>query len=175
MVANLSSTSALQEVANRFSCPLFLTRIGEVNVTEEMQKQNAVIGGEGNGGVIYPRINFARDSLTGMALVLHFLAETGQTITDLVNSLPPFNLVKEKLVCPSHKISAVLKMLRQKYAGYPLDLRDGVKVTLPAGWFLVRGSNTEPIIRVMAEAGNEITACEIVAGVLKQVQACINL
>ncbi len=174
VVANLSSTSALQEVANRFSCPLFLTRIGEVNVTEEMQKQNAVIGGEGNGGVIYPRINFARDSLTGMALILHFLAETGQTITDLVNSLPPFNLVKEKLVCPSHKISAVLKMLRQKYAGYPLDLRDGVKVTLPAGWFLVRGSNTEPIIRVMAEAGNEITACEIVAGVLKQVQACID-
>src|SRR5204862_7506759 len=107
VVANLSSTSALQEVANRFSCPLFLTRIGEGNVTEEMQKQNAVIGGEGNGGVIYPRIKFARDSLTGMALILHFLAETGQTITDLVNSLPPFNLVKEKLVCPSHKVSAV--------------------------------------------------------------------
>src|SRR6266566_1891136 len=168
VVANLAITSALDYVAERFSCPLFLTRIGEVNVTEEMQKQNAVIGGEGNGGVIYPRINFARDSLTGMALILHFLAETGQTITDLVNSLPPFNLVKEKLVCPSHKISAVLKMLRQKYASYPLDLRDGVKVTLPAGWFLVRGSNTEPIIRVMAEAGNEITACEIVAGVLKQ-------
>ena len=65
-------------------------------------------------------------------------------------------------------------MLRQKYAGYPLDLRDGVKVTLPAGWFLVRGSNTEPIIRVMAEAGNESTSREIVAGILKQVQACID-
>jgi len=174
VVANLSSTSALQEVANRFSCPLFLTRIGEVNVTEEMEKQSAVIGGEGNGGVIYPRINFARDSLVGMALILHLLAETGQTITELVNSLPSFGLIKEKLVCPSHKISAVLRLLRQEYGGYPLDLRDGVKVTLPAGWFLVRGSNTEPIIRVIGEAANETTAREIVAGVLEQVQACIN-
>jgi phosphomannomutase len=174
VVANLSSTLALQEVANRFGCPLFLTPIGEVNVTEEMQKQNAVIGGEGNGGVIYPRINFARDSLTGMALLLHLLAETGQTITELVKSIPRFSLIKEKLVCPSHKIAAVLRILRHEYANFPLDLRDGVKVTLPVGWFLVRGSNTEPIIRVIAEAQNETTAREIVAGVYGQVQACIS-
>lgn len=174
VVANLSSSSVLQEVAGRFDCPLFLTRIGEVNVTEEMQKENAVIGGEGNGGVIYPRINFARDSLTGMALVLHLLAETGQTITELVNSFPTFSLIKEKLVCPSNKISAVMRMLRHEYAEYPLDVRDGVKVMLPNGWFLVRGSNTEPIIRVMAEAANEATAREVIAGVYGQVQACIN-
>jgi phosphoglucosamine mutase len=173
VVANLSSTSVLQEVANRFSCPVFLTRIGEVNVTEEMQKQNAVIGGEGNGGVIYPRINFARDSLAGMALILHLLAETGQTITALVNSFPRFSLIKEKLVCPSQRIPDVLRMLRRQYSSYPLDLRDGVKVTLPAGWFLVRGSNTEPIIRVTAEAATETKAREIVAEVLKQVQTCI--
>ena len=171
VVANLSSTSVLQEVADRFRCPLFLTRIGEVNVTEEMQKQNAVIGGEGNGGVIYPRINFARDSLAGMALVLHLLAETGQTITELVNSFPRFSLVKEKLVCPSHKIPTVLRMLRHKYADYPQDVRDGVKVSLPDGWFLVRGSNTEPIIRVTAEAETEATARQIVDGVLEQVRA----
>lgn len=174
VVANLSSTSVLQEVVNRFSCPLFLTRIGEVNVTEEMRKQNAVIGGEGNGGVIYPRINFARDSLTGMALILHLLAETRQTITELVNSFPTFSLIKERLECPSHKIPVVLRMLRREYAAYPLDLRDGVKVILPSGWLLVRGSNTEPIIRVVAEASDEITARKIVASVLEQVQACIN-
>jgi phosphomannomutase len=174
VVANLSSSSVLQEVAKRFDCPLFLTRIGEVNVTEEMQKENAVVGGEGNGGVIYPRINFARDSLVGMALVLHLLAETGQTITELVNSFPTFSLIKEKLLCPSNKISAVLRMLRHEYADYPLDVRDGVKVILPNGWFLVRGSNTEPIIRVMAEAANEANAREIIAGVYGQVQACIN-
>jgi phosphomannomutase len=174
VVANLSTTSALQEVATRFSCPLFLTKIGEVNVTEEMQKQNAVIGGEGNGGVIYPRINFARDSLVGMALVLHLLAETGQTITKLVNSFPQFSVIKEKLACPSHKISAVLRMLHNEYAGYTMDVRDGVKVMLPNGWFLVRGSNTEPIIRVIAEAGSDTDARDIIGSVSSKVQGSLN-
>lgn len=174
VVANLSSTSALQEVADRFNCPLFFTKIGEVNVTEAMQKESAVIGGEGNGGVIYPRINFARDSLVGMAVVLHLMAQTGQSITELVNSLPPFSIIKEKLVCPSHKISRVLKMLRNDYADYPLDVRDGVKVVLSTGWFLVRGSNTEPIIRVIAEAPTETLVREIVNSVFKKVQACIE-
>jgi phosphomannomutase len=174
VVANLSTTSALQEVATRFRCPLFLTKIGEVNVTEEMQKQNAVIGGEGNGGVIYPRINFARDSLVGMALVLHLLAETGQTITKLVNSFPQFSVIKEKLACPSHKISAVLRMLHNEYAGYTMDVRDGVKVMLPNGWFLVRGSNTEPIIRVIAEAGSDRDARDIIGSVSSKVQGSLN-
>ena len=174
VVANLSTTSALQEVATRFGCPLFLTKIGEVNVTEEMQKQGAVIGGEGNGGVIYPRINFARDSLVGMALVLHLMAESGHTITELVNSFPQFSVIKEKLVCPSHKISAVLRMLRDEYAGYPMDLRDGIKVMLPNGWFLVRGSNTEPIIRVMAEGRSDKDAHNIIDSVFSKVQACLS-
>jgi phosphomannomutase len=138
-----------------------------------MQKQNAVVGGEGNGGVIYPRINFARDSLVGMALILHLLAESGRTITELLDDLPKFSMIKEKLVCPSDRISTVLRMMRQEFAAYPLDLRDGVKVTLPDGWLLVRGSNTEPIIRVTAEATTEAIAREIVGGVFQKVQACI--
>jgi phosphomannomutase len=174
VVANLSTTSALQEVATRFSCPLFLTKIGEVNVTEEMQKQAAVIGGEGNGGVIYPRINFARDSLVGMALVLHLMAESGNTISELVNTFPQFSVIKEKLACPSHKISAVLRMLRDEYAAYPMDVRDGVKVMLPNGWFLVRGSNTEPIIRVMAEGRSDNDARDIIGSVFSKVQGRLN-
>jgi phosphomannomutase len=174
VVANLSTTSSLQAITSRFGCSLFLTKIGEVNVTEEMQKQNAVIGGEGNGGVIYPRLNFARDSLVGMALVLHLLAETGQTITELLNSFPRFSVIKEKLVCPSNRISLVLRMLHREYAGYPMDVRDGVKVILSGGWFLVRGSNTEPIIRVIAEAERETEARDIIASVSRKVQACIN-
>jgi phosphomannomutase len=173
VVANLSSTSILQHVAAQFDSPLFLTKIGEVNVTEEMQKQNAIIGGEGNGGVIYPRINFARDSLVGMGLVLHLLAETGQTVTQIVESLPRFSMIKEKLTCPSHKISTTLRMLRKEYADYPMDLRDGVKVMLPHGWFLVRGSNTEPIIRVTAEAANDTEAQTIVSEVYAKVQRCL--
>src|SRR5215467_3772182 len=98
VVANLSTTSALGDVAQKFDCPLFLTKIGEVNVTDKMQQANAVIGGEGNGGVIYPRINFARDSLVGMALVLHLLAESGKTITQLIDQFPRYTVVKEKMV-----------------------------------------------------------------------------
>jgi phosphomannomutase len=174
VVANLSTTSALNEVVKRFDGSLFLSKIGEVNVTEEMQKQGAVVGGEGNGGVIYPRLNFARDSLVGMALILHLLAETGQTISELVSTLPPFVMIKEKLVCPSDKISAVLRMLRLEYAAYPMDLRDGVKMSLPGGWFLVRGSNTEPIIRVIAEAKTEADARAIIDRVYSLVQTCIG-
>jgi phosphomannomutase len=174
VVANLSTTSTLQEVVKRFGCRLFLSKIGEVNVTQEMQKRSAVIGGEGNGGVIYPRLNFARDSLVGMALILHLLAETGQTITELVNTLPRFAMIKEKLVCPSDKISVVLRMLREEYAAYPMDLRDGVKVSLPSGWFLVRASNTEPIIRVIAEAEREADARVIIERVYSRVQECVG-
>jgi len=174
VVANLSTTSALEDVAKKFDCPLFLTKIGEVNVTDKMQQQNAVIGGEGNGGVIYPRINFARDSLVGMALVLHLLAESGKKVTQLLDQFPRYSVVKEKMVCPSQKIAGVLKMLRQEYGKFPLDTRDGVKVTLPQGWFLVRGSNTEPIIRVVAESTDEQKAREIVASVYDQVARCIK-
>lgn len=174
VVANLSTTSALGDVAKQSGCPIFLTKIGEVNVTDKMQQQNAVIGGEGNGGVIYPRINFARDSLVGMALVLHLLAESGKTVTQLLQSFPRYSIVKERMVCPSQRIPAVLKMLRQEFGNFPVDTRDGIKVMLPEAWFLVRGSNTEPIIRIVAEAKSEGQAKEIVADVYKQVAACIN-
>lgn len=174
VVANLSTTSALADVAKKFDCPLFLTKIGEVNVTDKMQQQNAVIGGEGNGGVIYPRINFARDSLVGMALVLHLLAESGRTVSQLLDQFPRYTVVKEKMACPSEKIPAILKMLRQEYGEFPLDTRDGVKVTLPEGWFLVRGSNTEPIIRVVAESETETQAREIVTRIYDRVASCIK-
>lgn len=174
VVANLSTTSALEDVAKKFDCPLFLTKIGEVNVTDKMQQQNAVIGGEGNGGVIYPRINFARDSLVGMALVLHLLAESGKTVSQLMDQFPRYSVIKEKMVCPSEKIPAILRMLRQEYGEFPLDTRDGVKVTLPEGWFLVRGSNTEPIIRVVAESRSESQAREIVTRIYDRVASCIN-
>lgn len=139
-----------------------------------MQQQKAVIGGEGNGGVIYPRINFARDSLVGMALVLHLLAESGQTVTRLLQRFPRYSIVKEKMVCPSQRIPAVLRMLRHEFGRFPIDTRDGIKVMLPDGWFLVRGSNTEPIIRIVAESKTEGQAREMVADVYKRVAGCID-
>lgn len=174
VVANLSTTSALEDVAKHFGCPIFFTKIGEVNVTDKMQQQNAVIGGEGNGGVIYPRINFARDSLVGMALVLHLLAESRKTVTQVLESFPRYSIIKEKMVCPSQRIPAVLRMLRREFGRLPMDTRDGVKVIMPDGWLLVRGSNTEPIIRIVAEAKSESQAREMIAGVYQQVAECIN-
>jgi phosphomannomutase len=174
VVANLSTTTALRAAAESLGCQLHESKIGEVNVTDEMRRVGAVIGGEGNGGVIYPRINFARDSLTGMALVLHLLAARGRTVSEVLATLPRYRMVKEKLPCPSYKIKEVLRSVRSAYADYPVDARDGVKVTLPDGWLLVRGSNTEPIVRVVAEAGTEEQARRITDAVFAQVQACIN-
>src|SRR5215813_8015497 len=170
VVANLSTTSSLEAIAKQFSCPLFLTKIGEVNVTEEMQKQKAVIGGEGNGGVIYPRINFARDSLVGIALVLHLLAESGKTISELLETVPRYYIVKEKIACPSDRIAGVLRTVRQEFTNFPLDTRDGVKVIMPEGWLLVRGSNTEPIVRIVAEARSEEQARAMVSDLIAQLK-----
>jgi phosphomannomutase len=174
VVANLATTYALDAVARAFECAVYRSKIGEANVTEEMRRHGAVIGGEGNGGVIYPRINFARDSLVGMALVLHLLADTHRTVSEILSELPRPYMVKEKLACRSDKIGRVLKTVRAEYAGWPQDVRDGVKVTTPDGWFLVRGSNTEPIIRLVAEGETEEKARGLVEGLRSHVEACLN-
>ncbi|HQR32376.1 MAG TPA: phosphoglucosamine mutase [Blastocatellia bacterium] len=168
LVTNLSTTSAMDDLAQMFGCTLHRSKIGEANVTELMQQVHAVIGGEGNGGVIYPRINFCRDSHVGMALILHLLAETGRSISALVADLPRYVMIKEKLNCPSDKIADVLKMVRREYANEQTDLRDGVKVNFAEGWLHVRGSNTEPIIRLIAEAGSETRVKEILDQVFEK-------
>ena len=169
VVANLSTTSALDDIAQQFGCPVYRTKIGEVNVTDGMRQHSAVVGGEGNGGVIYPRINFGRDSLVGMALVLHLLAESGKSVSELLETFPNYSIVKEKMECSSQRIPGVLRMLRQEYGEFPIDVSDGVKVMTPDGWFLVRGSNTEPIIRIVAEARSEEKARKLVSDVYEQV------
>jgi phosphomannomutase len=169
VVTNLSTSSTMDDVARMFNCALHRSKIGEANVTEMMQQVGAVIGGEGNGGVIYPRVNFCRDSQVGMALILRLLAETGRTVTELLADLPRSKMIKEKLECPSSKISEVLKMIRSKYSGRPMDLRDGVKVSFEEGWLHVRGSNTEPIIRLVVEAEDEAQARRILDAVFERV------
>jgi phosphomannomutase len=158
VVANLSTTHALESVAARYGCAVYRTPVGEANVTEGMQRHRAVIGGEGNGGVIYPRINFARDSLVGMGLILHRLAESGQTVSALVAALPRLEIVKMQFPFPSQRLGEVFRKARREFADHPMDLRDGVKVTLADAWFVLRGSNTEPIMRVVAEAATEDAA-----------------
>jgi phosphomannomutase len=161
VVANLSTTHALDIVAARYGCAVYRTPVGEANVTEGMLRYRAVIGGEGNGGVIYPRINFARDSLVGMGLILHRLVESGQTVSALVGALPRSDMVKVQFPFPSQRLGEVFRKARREFAEYPMDLRDGVKVTLPDAWFLLRGSNTEPVLRVVAEAKTEDAARDL--------------
>src|SRR5215204_3157651 len=174
LVANLATTGALDALARDFDCPIYRSKIGEANVTEEMRRHGAVVGGEGNGGVIYPRINFARDSLVGMALVLHLLAEDGRAVSEILKGLPRTHMVKEKLACRSDRIGRVLKTVRDVYAHWPQDTRDGVKVMTPDGWFLVRGSNTEPIIRLVAEGPSEERAHALVDELRRRVEECVG-
>ena len=134
-------------------------------MTEVMRRVGAVIGGEGNGGVIYPRVTFARDSLGGMGLVLHRLASSGRTLSALVADIPARVMIKQQVTCPSPRIAHVLRQARTEFAGLPLDTRDGVKVTTPDGWFLLRGSNTEPIMRLIVEATSEAAAQRLLAQV----------
>ena len=171
VVTNLSTTHAVDAVAAQFGCRVTRTRVGEANVAQGMLRVGAVIGGEGNGGVIYPRINFGRDSLVGIGLILHLLAASGRSVSDLVAELPRFRMVKERVACPSQRIAEVLRRLRREYAAFPTDLRDGVKVTLPDGWFQVRGSNTEPVLRLVAEAETEEAAARIASSVSASVRA----
>jgi phosphomannomutase len=174
VVTNVATTHAVDAVAAKYGCKVVRTRVGEANVTEGMQRVGAAIGGEGNGGVIYPRVNFARDSLVGIALILHLLAETGQSVSGLVAGLPPLAMVKEQIACPSQRVGDVLRQVRREYADCPLDARDGVKVTVPGGWFLARGSNTEPILRVVAEAATPEQARGIAASVMDKAKAWLE-
>jgi phosphomannomutase len=175
VVANLATTMALDDLGARFGSRVVRSKIGEANVTACMKIEKAVIGGEGNGGVIYPRINFARDSQVGMALILHLLAASGRSLSSLMTELPRYAMVKEKLACPSGKIPEVLRAISADYAHLPIDARDGIKVTLADGWFLVRGSNTEPIVRVVAEARSETAVRQIVDDVFGRVARIVGV
>jgi phosphomannomutase len=105
----------------------------------------------------------------GIALVLHLLAESGKSVTELLSDIPRYTIVKEKMACPSDRIAGVLRTVRHEFAKHQLDTRDGVKVIMPDGWLLVRGSNTEPIIRVVAEAKSEERARELVDDVIAKI------
>jgi phosphomannomutase len=174
VVTNLATTHRLDAVVQQAGCHVVRTPVGEANVAEGMRREHAIIGGEGNGGVIYPAINFGRDSLVGIGLILHLLADADQPLSSIVAALPPSGMVKVQMTCPSHQVQDVLRRIRQEYASHPMDLRDGVKVVLENGWFLVRGSNTEPIIRVVAESRTETAARDLAREVFRVVEATVS-
>lgn len=165
-VSNLSSSRALRDVALEHNCPYQASAVGEVNVTTLMKKINAVIGGEGNGGVIYPPLHYGRDALVGVALFLTLLAKSGLKVSELKKKYPQYAIAKTKIeLTPEMDVDAILDLVKKRYANEKITTIDGVKIDYTDSWVHLRKSNTEPIIRIYSEAhtmdeakslGNEI-------------------
>jgi phosphomannomutase len=158
MVVNLSTTRAMDEVCARHGVPLHRTAVGEANVVERMLQVDAAIGGEGNGGVILPSLHAGRDALVGMALILQHLAESGRSVAELYAALPQWRMVKRSLALSRDLPDDELAALAQHEFRGSLDTTDGVKVDLPDGWVHLRRSNTEPIVRAIAESRTQAEA-----------------
>lgn len=155
VATNLSSSRAIEDVAARHGAAVHRSPVGEIHVVRAMQAHDAVIGGEGNGGVILPDLHYGRDALAGVALVLQHLAETGQSLSDVRAGLPDYAIAKHKVqLTDDMDAGALLAALAARYAGGRVSTVDGVKVDLDEGWAHVRASNTEPILRVYTEAAS---------------------
>ena len=158
-VSNLSSTRALRDITEKRGGKYFASAVGEVNVVNMMKEQNAVIGGEGNGGVIYPELHYGRDSLVGIALFLTHLARTGKKCSALRNTYPNYFISKNKIeLSPEIIVDDILLEIKEKYKNNPVNTIDGVKIEFDKEWVHLRKSNTEPIIRIYAESSSEATA-----------------
>ncbi len=152
-VSNLSSSRALRDVTNRHGCSYSAAAVGEVNVVTKMKETGAVIGGEGNGGVIYPAAHYGRDALVGVALFLTLLAKSGKKVSELKKTYPEYAIAKNKIeLTPDINVDAILAAVKERYANETVTDIDGVKIDFPDNWVHLRKSNTEPIIRIYSEA-----------------------
>ena len=166
-VSNLSSSRALRDVTRAHGCEYNAAAVGEVNVVTKMKATNAIIGGEGNGGVIYPASHYGRDALVGIALFLSHLAKEKKTVSQLKATYPAYSIAKQKIqLTPDIDVDALLVAVKEKYAQYDITDIDGVKIDFPDRWVHLRKSNTEPIIRVYSEARTPELAEETAAGVM---------
>lgn len=174
-VSNLSSTQALAEVTQRHGGIYTASAVGEVNVVTTMKETNAVIGGEGNGGVIYPALHYGRDALAGVALFLSFMAETGKTASQIRAQYPQYTIIKDKIqLTPAINIDELLQHLKQQYQDYPQNTVDGLKIHLDNNWVHLRRSNTEPIIRIYTESQSVDTAQRLANQIKEDVKMLIN-
>lgn len=161
-VSNLSSTRALRDVTRKYGQEYFASAVGEVNVTTKMKAVQAVIGGEGNGGVIYPESHYGRDALVGIALFLSHLAHEGKKVSELRASYPNYCIAKNRIdLTPDTDVDAILLKVKELYKNEEINDIDGVKIDFPDKWVHLRKSNTEPIIRVYSEAATMEAADEL--------------
>ncbi len=162
MAANLSTSRMLDDIAAKAGGMVIRTPVGEANVAEGMKSGDALIGGEGNGGVIWPEISYVRDSLVGIALMLEMLARRGKALSEITAEIPAYAIVKEKAPFDDALARSLADRMRQAFKDQRIDMQDGVRVDWPDRWVHVRPSNTEPILRIIAEAGDEAAARQLV-------------
>ncbi len=173
-VSNLSSSRALRDVAHGLSSEYFASAVGEVNVVTLMKEKNAVIGGEGNGGIIYPELHYGRDSLVGVALFLTHLAKENKTVSELRAGYPAYFMGKKKLeLTPDIDVDALLTKVKNYYQNEKISTVDGVKIDFEKNWVHLRKSNTEPIIRIYTEAFSQEEADELGEQMINKIKSLI--
>lgn len=174
-VSNLSSTRALRDVTEKHGGSYAAAAVGEVNVVTKMKETNTVIGGEGNGGIIYPELHYGRDALVGIALFLTHLAKSGKTMTQLRASYPNYFISKNKIeLTPDINTDEVLTQMEKRYAKQPVNTIDGVKIEFDKEWVHLRKSNTEPIIRIYAESDSNATADHLAQKIIGDIKEIIS-
>ena len=173
-VSNLSSSRALRDITKKHNGNYEASAVGEVNVVKLMKDNNAVIGGEGNGGIIYPESHYGRDSLVGTALFLTYLAEKGKKVSEIRAEYPSYFMSKNKIeLTPGLDVDGVLKSVQKRHAGEEISTVDGVKIDFPENWVHLRKSNTEPIIRIYTEAKSQQEADELAQKMIREIQDII--
>jgi len=174
-VSNLSSTRALKDITEKAGGIYSASAVGEVNVVEMMKETNAVIGGEGNGGIIYPDLHYGRDALVGIALFLSSLSKSGKTCTALRMSFPNYVISKNKVdLTKDINPDDVLEKIKEKYKNFEINTVDGVRIDFDEDWIHLRKSNTEPIIRIYAESKSETTARNLTMKIIKDIGEIAN-
>jgi len=171
VVVNMSTSRASEDIAKYYNCPFIRTKVGEINVAEEMAKSDAVIGGEGNGGIILPELHLGRDAPAAVALTLQALLEFGSTMNELFLSLPQYKIVKKKTNIEGLNPDDLLQKMSEIHKNKKIDFLDGLKIDTENTWIHLRKSNTEPIIRVMSEAPTEKEAKDLANTYLKEIQS----
>lgn len=175
-VSNLSSSRALKDVTEKYGYQYFASAVGEVNVVEKMKQVNAIIGGEGNGGVIYPALHYGRDALVGIALFLSHLAESKMSCSELRKKYPNYVISKNKIeLTPGIDLDRILAAVKDEYKQFPQNDSDGLRIDFENEWVHLRRSNTEPIIRVYAESANAESAAKLANKVIDKVKALAGL
>jgi phosphomannomutase len=174
-VSNLSSTRALRDITEKHGHKYYASAVGEVNVVEKMKAVNAVIGGEGNGGVILPELHYGRDALVGIALFLTHLANTKLKATELRDSYPKYTISKNKIqLTPETNVDQILVKMAKKYSKQEIDSTDGVKIYFDKEWVHLRKSNTEPIIRIYAESENDVKADQLAKNIMAEIETILS-